>query len=97
MQLENGKTRQKVEDDKSQMKLDNKSQRTTRRRVVFAYGTDPDRPPYVWPGPRLRLMIRAHVSARQKRYVRRVGPWKWIPDRESLYQFAPWPLPLTRK
>ena len=78
MQLENGNKRQKAEDDKSQMKLDNKSQRTTRRRVVFAYGTDPDRPPYVWPGPRLIPLIRAPVPARQKRYFRSFGQWKWI-------------------
>ena len=97
MQLENGNKRQKAEDDKSQMKLDNKSQRTTRRCVVFAYGTDPDRPPYVWPGPRLRPLIRAHVSARQKRYFLRFDPWTWILFRESLYQFAPWPRPFTRK
>ena len=28
--------------------------------------------------------IRAPVSARQKRYFRSFGPWKWIPYRESL-------------
>ena len=98
MQFEDGKTRQKVDGDKSQMLIeDDKRQRATRRRVVFAYGTDPDRPPYVWPGPRLRPLIRAPVSARQKRYFRSCAPWKWIPYRESLYQFAPWRRPLTRK
>ena len=53
-----------------------------KKRKTFAYGRDPDRPEYVWPGVRHRELLKPPLSKERKQYYRQFGAWKWVPDRE---------------
>ena len=55
------------------------SQPQKKRKVVFAYGTDPDKPKYVWPYGRV---LDAPLSKEQKAYFRSFNPWRWVVWRE---------------
>ena len=54
----------------------------SKKRKTFAYGRDPDRPEYVWPGVRHRELLKPPLSKERKQYYRQFDPWKWVPYRE---------------
>jgi len=54
----------------------------SKKRNTFAYGRDPDRPEYVWPGVRHRELLKPPLSKERKQYYRQFDPRKWVPYRE---------------